>query len=146
LVVILVICRDIVSELNCFPFSATALTHDNVLKELKELNWETLCDASEYYGASETFGGVLELPWSEGLRIERMYFLEEGRKSAGVLWCRGGSPPPSLMEATNNTTGLEGETFTSQLDSSICRESDWYVEQCLVLSLTAIQFQLIYSD
>ena len=50
----------------------------------------------------------------------------------------GGSPSPSLLEATNNTTGQEGETFTSQPDSSVCRESDWYVEQCLVLSLTAI--------
>ena len=58
----------------------------------------------------------------------------------------GGSPPPSLLEATNNTTGPGGETFTSQPDSSVRRESDWYVEQYLVLSLTAIQFQLIYSD
>ena len=58
----------------------------------------------------------------------------------------GGSPPPSLLEATNNATGHMGGTFTSQPDSSVYRESDWYVEQCLVLSLTAIQFQLIYSD
>ena len=58
----------------------------------------------------------------------------------------GGSPPSSLLEATNNTTGREAETFTSQPDSSVCRESDWYVEQCLVLSLTALQFQLVYSD
>ena len=50
----------------------------------------------------------------------------------------GGSPPPSLLEATNNTTGRGGGTFTSQPDSSVCRESDWYVEQCLVLSLTGI--------
>ena len=55
----------------------------------------------------------------------------------------GGSPPPSLLEAPNNTTGLLGETFTSQPDSSVCRESDWYVEQCLVLPLIGIQFQLL---
>ena len=44
----------------------------------------------------------------------------------------GGSPPPSLLEATNNTTRQGGETITSQPDSSVCRESDWYVEQYLV--------------
>ena len=50
----------------------------------------------------------------------------------------GGSPPLSLLEATNNTTGLLQETFTSQPDSSVCRDTDWYVEQFIVLPLTAI--------
>ena len=63
----------------------------------------------------------------------------------------GGSPPPSILEATNNTTGQGGEKFTSQADSSVCRESDRYVEQCLILSLTAtcifiiIPINFIYS-
>ena len=65
---------DNVSELNCLPFPATALTHDNVLSELKEVNWNTL----------GIFDGVLELPKSEGWRIEMMYVSEEERKSAGV--------------------------------------------------------------
>ena len=76
---------DTVSEVNSFPFSATALTPDNVLKELKELDWKALCNTSSYIIAG-TCNGVLELPRSEGERIERMYVSEEERKSAGVLW------------------------------------------------------------
>ena len=72
-----------VSQVNCFPFPATALTPDNVLNELKELNWKTLCDTSFLYGP---LPGVLELPGSEGQRIERIYVSEEECKSAGVLW------------------------------------------------------------
>ena len=67
-----------------FPFPATALTPDNVLKELKELDWNTLCNTnSPTFG---TFDGILDLPVSEGRRIERIYVSEEERKSAGVLW------------------------------------------------------------
>ena len=62
--------------------SATALTHNNVLKELKEVNWKTLCDTSNVYGF--TFDGILDLPKSQGERIERMYISEEERKSEGV--------------------------------------------------------------
>ena len=50
----------------------------------------------------------------------------------------GGSPPPSLLEATNNTTRRAEGTFTSQPDSSVCRESDWYVEQYVYVSYIVI--------
>ena len=73
---------DTVSQVNGFPFHATALTHDNVLNELKELNWYTLCNTKSPYVTS----GILDFPVSEGQRIERMYVSEEERKSAGVLW------------------------------------------------------------
>ena len=75
---------DNVSELNCLPFPATALTPDNVINELKEVNWKTLCDTR--FSVGGTFRGVLELPKSKVQRIEKMYVLEEERKSAGVLW------------------------------------------------------------
>ena len=76
----------IVSQVNCFPFPATALTHDNVLKGLKELDWETLCNTGSSYIINRIYPGVLELPESEGKRIERIHISEEERKSAGVLW------------------------------------------------------------
>ena len=78
---------DNVSELNCLPFlfPATALTPDNVLNELKEVNWKMLCDITSFSPGS-IFLGVLELPKTEGRRIERVYVSEEERKSAGVLW------------------------------------------------------------
>ena len=76
MIIVLIICTATVSQVNCFPFPTTALTPDNVLNELKKLDWETL---GKLYG-------VLELPLSEGRRIKRMNVSEEERKSAGVLW------------------------------------------------------------
>ena len=52
----------------------TALTHRNVVKELSEVNWGTLCY------------GILELPSSQWEKIERMYASEEERKYAGVTY------------------------------------------------------------
>ena len=75
--------------MNCFSFLATALTPDNVQNELKELNWETLCNYYKYkksFFHLGTISGILELPESEGQRIERMYASEEERKSAGVMY------------------------------------------------------------
>ena len=60
--------------------SPLALTRDNVLKELEEINWFTLCK-SEYCA-----NGVLQLPPSQRQRIERVYALEEERRRAGVLY------------------------------------------------------------
>ena len=67
---------DTISQINCFPFLTTALTPENVLNELKEVDWKTL----------GSFWGILDLPESEGERIERIYISEEERKSPGVLW------------------------------------------------------------
>ena len=75
---------DTVSQVNCFPFPATALTHNNILNELEELDWETLCDTS--FSNIYVCSGILELPRSEGQRIEMLYVSEEECKSAGVMW------------------------------------------------------------
>ena len=73
MITVLIIYAATVSQVDCFPFPATALTPDNVLKELEVLNWNTLDD-------------VLYLPLSEGRKIKSMNVSEEERKSAGVLW------------------------------------------------------------
>ena len=90
LVIVLIICTDTVSQVNCFPFPATALTPENVLNELKELDWKTLCNTRmviiSSFSSHGKLDGVLDLPVSEGRRIERLYVLEEECKSAGVLW------------------------------------------------------------
>ena len=84
MIIVLIICTATVSQVNCFPFPATALTPDNVLKELKEVDWKTLCDTNRYIYIMSI--GVLDLPSSEGQKIKRIYVSEEERKSAGVLW------------------------------------------------------------
>ena len=61
------------SLFNYFSLFATALTPNNVFKELKEVDWNTLCD-------------ILQLPDSQGQRIEKMYVSEEEQKSEGVLF------------------------------------------------------------
>ena len=60
--------------------SPLALTCDNVLKELEEISWLTLCNG-EYYAR-----GVLQLPPSQRQRIERMHASEKERKDAGVMY------------------------------------------------------------
>ena len=51
-----------------------ALVLNNVVKELKDIDWDTL----RY--------GILQLPKPEVERIERMYVSQAERKSAGVLF------------------------------------------------------------
>ena len=90
LVIVLIICTDTISQVNCFPFPATALTPENVLNELKELDWKTLCNTRmviiSSFSSHGKLDGILDLPVSEGRRIERLYVLEGECKSAGVLW------------------------------------------------------------
>ena len=74
------------SQLNCFPFPVIAVTPNNVLNELKEVDWKILCDTSSNIYGLKYFHGILEIPQSEGQRIERMYVSEEEHKSAGVLF------------------------------------------------------------
>ena len=64
-----------------YLLSATALTVDNILRQLKEVKWETL--------RGGTFGGVLRLPRSQRRKIEAKYAGETERKREGVkywLW------------------------------------------------------------
>lgn len=56
----------------------------NVLKQLEDVSWKTLCDTKSF--PLGTFSGILELPVTEGQRIERMHTSEEECKSAGVVF------------------------------------------------------------
>ena len=124
-------CLFTVSQVNCFPFPATAPTPDNVLNELKELDWTGIC-------------GVLQLPLSERQKIEKIYVSEKERKSAGVLWWVDHHP------------GVSWRLLITQLEEdgkhSLAKRINQYAEKVtgmlssiyLVLSLIAIQLQLIY--
>ena len=58
--------------------STTALTVDNVIRELKDVTWKILCvgDSGE--------GGVLFLPPSQQLKIEKEYTRENQRRNVAV--------------------------------------------------------------
>ena len=64
----------------CFSFSTTALTVDNILKELEGVSWETLS------GGGGDRIGILELHPSQRNKIEREYTTEDTRKKAGVTY------------------------------------------------------------
>ena len=62
-----------------YLLSTTAFTVDNILKELKDVNWRILGG----------YDGVLELPTSQQHKIEEKYAGESERKREGVkfwLW------------------------------------------------------------
>ena len=65
-----------------FPLSlilpSTALTVENVLNELKEVNWNTLCDGYTL------IGGILELHYSQRKRIEKDFATEDERRTAAI--------------------------------------------------------------
>ena len=64
-----------------YLLSTTALTVDNILKEIKDIEWGTLGCGWD--------GGVLKLPDSQKLKIEEKYAGETERKREGVkywLW------------------------------------------------------------
>ena len=132
---ILIFCTDTVSQVNCFPFPATALTPDSVLNELKELDWKTLCDTSLEYNISP---GILELPASEGERIERIYVSEEECKSAGVLWWVDHHPLASWRLLI---TRLDWEG-----KHSLANQIHQYAEKVTGMLSSIIDSYTIYSD
>ena len=104
-----------------------------MLKELKEVDWKTLCDTSAFYVTSNTFPGILQLPVSQGERIERMYVSEEERKSEGIsFW-------------VNNHPYSSWRLLMRELDDkgkhSVANQIHQYAEKVTGMS-SSIQFQL----
>ena len=62
----------------------TALTADNVLRELKDVSWETLSEGKDLSDGSYTGPGVLRLPDSQRHKIEAEYTTEDQRRNAAV--------------------------------------------------------------
>ena len=62
----------------------TALRADNILKELKDVSWETLSDGKVMSNGTYTRPGVLRLPDSRRRKIEAEYATEDQRRNAAV--------------------------------------------------------------
>ena len=131
---------DIALYADCFSFFAIALTHNNVLKELKEVDWKTLCNNSIEH---KTFSGILDLPESQGERIERMYVSEEERKSEGVSFWVNNHPYASWR--------LLIVEFDEKQQHSVANQIHQYAEKVtgkqymyLVTTLVAIQFYSLF--
>ena len=59
--------------------SVTALTVDNVVRELKDITWETLCG----HGTLGV-GGILVIPRSQRHKIQNEYVTENQRRNSAV--------------------------------------------------------------
>ena len=62
----------------------TALTADNILRELKDVLWETLSEGKTTSGGRYIFSGVLRLPKSQRRKIEAEYTTEDQWRNAVV--------------------------------------------------------------
>ena len=129
---------DIALYVDCFSFFAIALTPNNVLKELKEVDWKTLCNYSIEH---KTFSGILDLPESQGERIERIYVSEEEQKSEGVSFWVNNHPYASWR--------LLIVEFDEKQQHSVANQIHQYAEkvtgkQYLVMTLVAIQFYSLF--
>ena len=66
---------------------------DNVLRELKDVSWQTLSNQKELsYGAITISLGVLQLHKSQRRKIEAEYSTEDERKTAAVLYWLASDP------------------------------------------------------
>ena len=84
-----------------------------MLKELKEINWKTLYDTSIEY--SGTFNGILDLPESQGRRIERMHVSEEECKSEGVSFWVNNHPYSSWRLLIRNLDDKEKHSVANHI-------------------------------
>ena len=79
---------------HCLPLSLpSALTVDNVLRELKDVSWQTLSERKELSGGwiTEWFG-VLRLLKSQRHKIEAEYSTEDERRTAAVRYWLASDP------------------------------------------------------
>ena len=109
---------------------ATALTHSNVVKELSEVNWITLCYR------------ILQLPGSQVERIERMYVSKEECKRAGVMYWVDHHPYASWRLLITQLD-REGEHSLATKIHQYAEKLTGMCSSILYCSLTAIKLQLI---
>ena len=88
------------------------------------------------FDAPQTFPGILELPLSQGRRIEKMYLSEEERKSKGVLFWVNNHPYASwrllimqldkhsvsnqIHQYAEKVTGMLSSTYVSRIVIDSC--------------------------
>ena len=112
-----------------FSPSATALTVNNVVKELKELDWDTLCD-------------VLSLPGSQLERISREYATEDERRNAAVSFWLTYYPYASWRLLIQQLEHYDQPSLSERLHPYAEKVTGMFDSSLIVLSLTTVQFQL----
>ena len=92
-----------------------ALTTKNVLRELKDVSWETL-SKGKYISSGEYMSpGVLRLPNSQRHKIEAEYSTEDQQKIAAVQFWLASDPCASWRRLARQLDWLEEQAVAKQI-------------------------------
>ena len=101
----------------CIPLSLpSAVTVDNVLRELKDVSWQTLSNMKQLSdGATTALGGVLQLPKSQWRKIEAEYSTEDERKTTAVRYWLASDPYASWRRLIRQLHFFEEHAVAKQI-------------------------------
>ena len=114
---------------NVLFLSATALTVNNVVKELKDLDWYILCH-------------VLSLSGSQKERIERENATEDERRNVAVSFCLTYHSYASWRLLILKLVKWGKPSLSERLHPYAEKVTGMFDSSSIVLSLTTVQFQL----
>ena len=96
----------------------SALTVDNVLRELKDVSWQTLSNDKEFSltdGTTTALAGVLQLPKSQRCKIEAEYLTEDERRTAAVRYWLASDPYASWRRLITQLHDFEEHAVAKQI-------------------------------
>ena len=96
-------------------FLPTALTVDNVLRELKNISWRTLSNEKVITGGITKCYGVLWLPDSQRRKTEAEYSTEDQRKNAAVQYWLVSDPYASWRRLMTQPDDFEEHSVANQI-------------------------------
>ena len=100
----------------CIPLSLpTALTVDNVLRELKNVSWEKLSKGMSLSVGTYRVPGILFLPGSQRRKIEAEYATEDQRRNAAVQFWLVSDPYASWRRLITELDAYEEHAVAKQI-------------------------------
>ena len=93
----------------------SALTIDNVLRELKDVSWQTLSNRKQLSSGAIGVFGVLQLPESQRRKIEMEYSAEDERKTAAVRYWLASDPYASWRRLIRQLNFFEEHAVAKQI-------------------------------
>jgi hypothetical protein len=106
----------------------SALTVDNVLRELQDVSWQTLSNDKWLTATSAICDGVLYLPESQRLKIESEYSTEDQRRTAAVRYWLASDPYASWRRLITQLDDFE--------EYAVAKKIHHYAEKLTGMSYT----------
>ena len=102
---------------HCIPLSLpSALTVDNVLRELKDVSWQTLSNKKRLSdGMTTIWFGVLRLPESQRHKIEAEYSTEDEQRTVAVRYWLASDPYASWRRLITRLDDFEEHAMAKQI-------------------------------